>query len=123
MKIKELKEILQKANNEATVYFDFGECFPTTVASWRGIYEEPSIGWSSTSGYRPPYIPPTVKVFLDELDYATSGMMYGGYKGGEYSFSDEQTLHVDNYGICSYTEIIGVDIHEYFVVLNTRRVK
>ncbi len=114
MDIGKIKAKLRNAPQEAEVVFDFGGCSPTTVDSWRGIYAEPSIGWQKT------YPRPTVADFLAELEEGTSGRTYYGWKGGEYSYTDSDTLHVDNPGEYTCTEITHITIHgEWQVMLHT----
>ena len=119
MDIKTIKKYLAAAKAETPVYFDFCNCVPTGISSWRGIYSEPAIGWSPT-GYSGSGEAPTVKDFLDELGVATSGKIYTGWKGGGYSYNEDDTLHVDNRGESTNTEIISVEIGEYQVILHTR---
>lgn len=115
MKVGELKNILNKLDKNKKVVFDFCDCIPTTIDSWRGIYAEPALGWK-IHGYADT---PTVDQLLTELNIATNGKPYGGWKGGLYAFNDDSKLHVDNPGRCSYTEISGVDHEGYLVVLLT----
>lgn len=121
MKIGTIKKYLEHANPEVEVIFDFCRCFPTTVKSWRGIYAEPAIGWSvgRYSGGREVQ-PLSVKNFLKELNLATSGNVYTGWKGGDFTYTDEDTLHVDNAGDCTHTEISYVEIGDYAIILHTQ---
>ena len=116
MTIFEILEKLKNVNPEARVYFDFCNCFPTTVNSWRGIYAEPAIGWSSRriSGDEPQ----TVERFVNRLEEAISGTIFQGYKGGDYTFRGNQELHVDNWGEYSRTSIKEIKI-DTFVLLVT----
>jgi hypothetical protein len=109
--INELLAILRDAPEpEKRVYFDFGRCVPTTVDSWRGSYDEPSLGWQPAgySGTVREY--PTVQSLITELEEAISGRTYCGWKGGEFSYSGTEPLHIDNPGDCTHTEIVRVTI-------------
>lgn len=119
MKIKELRQLLEEARSDAYVYFDFCGCFPTKIISWRGLYSEPAIGWCSSDVNPQKHKIKNVAELLDELNAATSGQLYSGYKSRDFYFTEEHTLHVDNYGKCTGTEIIGVEIHDYMVVIKT----
>lgn len=120
MNIGKIKQALKQANPNAVVYFDFGGCVPTTVASWRGVYSEPAIGWEGTS-YSGGGKAPTAVGLLAELELATSGKIYQGWKGGDYRYDDNSDLHVDNRGCSTGTVIINVEVGEYEVVIHTRR--
>lgn len=119
MNIENIKRYLAIADEKLPVYFDFCNCAPTTVASWRGVYAEPAIGWCVT-GYGGNGKAPTVKELLDELCLATSGKMYSGWKGGDFTYNDKDTLHVDNQGECTDTEIISVEVCSSRITLHTR---
>lgn len=118
MNIGDIKNRLKLANNSLPVYFDFCECVPTTIDSWRGNYEEPAIGWAA-SGYSGKGEAPTAQQFLDELKLATSGISYQGWHGGEYVYTDEAQLYVDNPGDCTRTKIIAIEILNDRVILHT----
>ena len=116
MKIKEIMALVKDANPEGDVYFDFCNCRPTTAHSWRGSYDEPAIGWAQAGSCT------SVADFLNELAELISGKTYYGWKGGEYSYNEDQTLHVDNPGCYTDTEIIDVKITEWGdVILCARR--
>jgi hypothetical protein len=118
MNIERIKKFLLQANADALVYFDFCDCVPLGISSWRGKYDEPAIGWSP-SGYSGNGKAPTAKEFLCELDLATSGMIYTGWKSGDFSYTEQSVLHVDNPGEYTNTEIISVEIGEHQIVLHT----
>jgi len=118
MNIGQIKEELKKADPTHSVYFSFACCAPTTVNSWRGIYAEPAIGWAPT-GYSGTADAPTVSVLLKELEDATDGREYTGWKGGEYRYRDSHPLHVDNPGDSTYTKIERVELKAWCVVLHT----
>ena len=119
MKIKTIKNLLSLADKNIPVIFDFCGCVPTTVSSWRGVYREPAIGWAAT-GYSGGGDQITVEEFLAELEKATSGKVYIGWKGGEFTYTNENTLHVDNPGEWTSTEITAVEVGEYSVILHTK---
>ncbi len=122
MTIKEILNALDEAKPELRVIFSFCRCIPTTVDSWRGSYSEPAIGWEPTgySGNRPAIQYPTVETFKKELKDSLD-KIYGGWKGGEYSYDEDSILHVDNSGDCTNTEITRVEIGDFEVILHTKK--
>jgi hypothetical protein len=69
--------------------------------SWRGIYSEPVLVFDIESDYVPIS---TIASFLEEL---TSGQPFGGYKGGEYSYTDSSPLHFESkYNECADNSIM-----------------
>lgn len=116
MTIGEILDSLKRAAPDAIVKFDFGSVSPTTVESWRGIYAEAAIGFSDGS-YGQHFT--TVQEFREELTRAIDGRTYTGWKGGEFRYSRDTELHVDNRGNCSNTEIVRVKVDEYEVMLYT----
>lgn len=115
MLIRDIKSKLRELDSDKYVYFDFCALSPTTIDSWRGSYNLPAIGWAQKP-------PSTVKELLEELNTATSGRIYYGYKGGEYTFNEDQDLYVDNYGIFSETMITDVLDKGWCVILCTQRI-
>lgn len=126
MNKKEIISMLEFVENKTKpVVFDFCGCVPTSIASWRGIYAEPAIGWEST-GYSSKtenrhFYKVTVNDLLIELKHAISGVEYTGWKGGKFSYTGNEILHVDNPGDCSNTEIVAVTELSYYVVLCTHK--
>lgn len=113
--INKVLECLREANLDATVTFSFGNCKPTKVDSWRGIYSEPALGFSSDI-YDPNV---TAESLISELEKSISGETYHGYKGGEFKFSGNDQLHIDSYGEYSETEIDKIEVHDGYVVIHT----
>ena len=120
MTINELLNELKKAKQGATVVFDFCGCFPTVVDSWRGIYAEPAIGWGKLD-----YVKfdkyPTVANVIAELEKAIGGRFYTGWKGGDFSYTGNSQLHVDNPGEYTITELARVEDCDWQVILHTVR--
>ena len=119
MKIGQIKSQLKNANQDINVYFDFCRCVPTFVRSWRGIYAEPALGWEAER-YGGDTVNKTVAQVLEELEKATDGRKYTGWKGGGFSYNDNDILHVDNAGECTNTEIVFIEINEFYVILHTK---
>jgi hypothetical protein len=125
MTINELLSELRKAPLDTLVIFDFCHCVPTKVGSWRGVYAHPALGWVATgySGGGPSScgVMPKVADLIAELEKAIDGREYGGWKGGEFSYSGNEPLHIDNSGESTNTELVGVEIDDWLVVLHTKR--
>lgn len=122
MKIGELIQRLKMAEKQdAEVWFDFAGCVPTTVDSWRGIYAEPALGWKPTGYSVTPHDHGnsiTVAMLIAELE-GCIGREYTGWKGGEYTYTKGDTLHIDNPGDCTHTELSRVEDLGYAVILHT----
>ncbi len=116
MKIRKLLDILECADSSLRVFFDFAECIPTTINSWRGVYSEPALGWVRFDTIDKH---PTVESLIKEIKAAINGRIFTGWKGGEYTYTDDNILHVDNPGYCSHTEINHITIGRYSVILHT----
>jgi hypothetical protein len=120
MTIDDLLYDLRKAKPDAVVMFDFCNCAPTTIGSWRGIYAEPALGWIAT-GYSGKGKTPTVADLIAELERAIDGREYTGWKGGEFRYTGSDTLHIDNNGESTNTELVRAENDDWRVVLHTRR--
>lgn len=116
MTIGEVRKILQQTDKYLEVYYDFGHLYPISIGSWRGCNSEPALGWSDDRNFSA-----TVEDVLKEIDLAVSGKLYEGYKGGKFTFKDSDTLHIDNYGESSNTEIDSIDTSDYCVIIRTRK--
>lgn len=108
MSIGELKANLRRKPKDARVLYDFVYFHPAGVHSYRGYYDRPAIGYASNGDA------PTVEAVLAMLDKLTSGV-FTGYKGGEYSYQDDQPLYVANHSETGDTMIVDVfndDVHD-----------
>lgn len=119
MTIDELISLLKTAKPDVRVYFSFCKCIPDGIGSWRGSYDEPALGWapSGYSGEVDSY--PTVKSLIEDLEDAINGVAFSGWKGGEYCYHGHETLHIDNDGDCTNTEISRVEIKDWEVIIHT----
>lgn len=121
MTINGLIRELNRAKPDFRVYFSFCNCVPTKIQSWRGIYDDPAIGWqpSGYSGHVEEY--PTVSSLISELEKAKDGRLYEGWKGGDYSYNGDEILHVDNPGDYTNTEITHIEIKDFEVIIHTQK--
>jgi hypothetical protein len=120
MTIDDLLHDLRKAKPDAVVMFDFCNCAPTKVDSWRGSYDDPALGWVAT-GYSGNSKAPKVADLISELERAIDGREYTGWKGGEFRYAGSNTLHIDNRGDYTNTELVRAEIDDWRVLLHTRR--
>ena len=67
-------------HGQYTVWFDFEDLFPTHFMSWRGSYDELSIGFADDGQ------PPKLNDFI-KMAKAALQKKFEGYKGGEYFMS------------------------------------
>lgn len=121
--IKEMITELEKVGNQqAEVYFDFCYTTPTSISSWRGIYAEPALGWTDCGyGGNGGVKAMTVEKLLAELHKSIDGRYYTGWKGGDYTYSGKSTLHIDNPGDSSNTEITGLLDDGWRVIILTEK--
>lgn len=125
MTIGELIDALKGVENQtAIVEFDFAGTEPTEVDSWRGVYAEPALGWRAT-GYSAPdqtmhHASMIVAQLIANLE-GCIGKVFTGWKGGDYTYGSGDTLHIDNPGDCSNTELVRVEDRGYTVILHTER--
>lgn len=117
MTIGEILAALEPAADDTQVRFAFGGASPTTIGCYRGYYDEAALGF--TDGQYGSEIQ-TVKGLRDELERASRrGVLHTGWKGGEFQFTTDTPLHVDNPGNCTDTDIVRVEVQEYQVVIHT----
>lgn len=102
--IGQLLGLLEGMPDDAIVRFPFAYTGPASIASWRGVYAEAAIG--HTSGQHADHLP-TVGSFKQML-LDCMGPVYEGWKGGDFTFTMDTPIHVDNPGQCTNTEIIGL---------------
>ena len=99
----------EEDGEDKAVYFDFGTAIPTLLNSWRGSYSELALGYKLT-GYDNNGEHLTEKKatdFLTELKSAI-GKEFTGWKGGEYTMSEDTPVWVSNPGNASNTAIVGI---------------
>jgi hypothetical protein len=118
MTIGQVLDVLEQASPQVRVMYNFGCLMPTTVDSWRGIYAEAALGYKTFD--HADRVPTVLEMKL-RLKSAIDGRKYSGWKGGEYSYTRDTLLHIDNPGEYSNTEISKVEIKEYEVIIHTEK--
>ena len=110
--VKNQKPIIEKYEHEATVRYDFEYLFPTDIDSWRGIYAELALNFTSKGEEM------KVSAFLKMLK-DTVGKTFTGYKGGDFRMNKHTPIWVANYGNSGNTAVIDIVDNEYNVILIT----
>ncbi len=114
--IKALEEIEDKTSY---ISFDFPGVYPTTLASYRGYYEDLALGYEV--GYSAGNNT-TVQKLLDEARLCI-GKTYTGWKGGEFTMDEDSTLWVSNQGECTGMAISRIEGGDGFFTLKTKIVE
>lgn len=103
----------EEGKEEADVTFDFEYAFPTTLESWRGIYEELAIGFRfegyELGDYEKEVKPWTLSAFIEHLKSAL-GKTYEGWKGGDFMMGKTTPIWVANPGNVGETGVL--DVHD-----------
>lgn len=107
---------LRNVEPDKQVRFDFCYLVPTPVDSWRGIYAELAIGFTTDHYAKGSLF--TVGELLANLQSAV-GATFTGYKGGQYIMWEGTPLHVDNHGNSSDTVVVGLDAVGFYAVILT----
>jgi hypothetical protein len=105
---------LEPADNE--VRFDFCYNEPTTLASYRGFYDQLALGYRQMTFDKES---PQVRTLLDELRQAI-GKTYQGYKGGDFKMDENTKVWVANYGDSGSTAIVGLANCNWMTIIETR---
>lgn len=110
--IGELLILLKHCRQDASVIFDFpGYQSPTKVASYRGYYDMPALGYDRIYGDM------TVEKLREELERATNGVTYCGWKGGDFTYTKDNFLWAANPGEAQGYAITGIIDDGYQVKL------
>lgn len=109
--INEIKKCgVTKDNGEdKEICYDFGTAIPTALDSYRGSYSELALGYKLT-GYdndAEHLAEVKAKDLLQHLKDAI-GKEYIGWKGGEYTMSENTPVWVANSGNAGSTAIVGI---------------
>ena len=111
--IGHLKLALRNVDHRTPVVYDHG-ARPHHCHSWRGHYRCPAIGHTLQPGET------STETVLALLDCLTTYEFYG-WKGGEYRYTDDDVLYIDNEGESTgYNTIYGVEFKGDSVVLHTQ---
>jgi hypothetical protein len=109
----ELITLIEKLpDKDRTIRFDFEQAVPTTLASYRGYYNQLAIGFDFKTE-------PTITTLLTELKNAV-GKTFTGWKGGEYEMDENTPLWVANEGRTGDTIIVGIKDVNHTVVIETK---
>ena len=119
--LEKLESITDDPKDSLSVEFDFGTAVPTDFGSWRGAYNEVALGYRLT-GYdtgdqKWPYV--LLKDFVPTVRKAI-GSSYTGWKGGDYTMTEDTPVWVSNDGNASSTGIVGVDVGSVVTLLTAK---
>jgi hypothetical protein len=107
----EFIDLLKRQDPEEPVKFDFVHLHPTTLESYRGYYEDVSLGYSDEGDF------PKVKDLIAHCE-SCLGRVFEGWKGGNHRpVTRDSTLWVANLGESGGTAIVGVEKHTYVTVI------
>ncbi len=121
MTLGQLREALRAFSPTANVQYDRFGAYWNDLDSWRGSYAEPAIGWQEGPA---PNGGSTVAALVEEVDKALSGCVYGGWKGGEFTFHEDSPVWIDNRGVSSQTYLVAVEqVFDSLIVLRTASVQ
>lgn len=115
--VKNQWKIKNKYKEEAAVYYDFENLFPTEIDSWRGIYRELALNYCMNPDM-PKDLPLKVTKFLTLLKNAV-GKSFEGYKGGSFIMNKDTQVWVANYGNAGSTAVIDIIDNDYNVIIIT----
>jgi len=114
--LEKVKDIINSKESETlkelSVYFDFEYLFPTDLDSWRGIYAEIALNYTSEG------TPLNVVEFKNLIENAI-GNTYEGYKGGDFYMTESTPVWVANYGRSGNTAVIDIIDDGYQVLIMT----
>lgn len=119
LRLGELINILKIYPEEMAVYYDFCNFMPTLdFNSYRGIYEDLSIGYMKDVYCKKSL---TVKCLKEGLEKVI-GMEFTGYKGGDFIMKNHTKIWVANYGESDNTAIAGVSCYgDCEIILETQK--
>lgn len=100
LNLGELISLLSRFNPESNVRFAFGYFAPTTLASYRGYYEQLALGYEEGKEC-------TIEELLKRCRDMVGGTVQG-YKGGDYEVGETTPLWAANYGQAPSVAIVGV---------------
>lgn len=114
----QLIDMLERVEDKRKgVCFEFADLPPGDLHSWRGSYDELSIGLTR-SPYQADYV--TVENWLPILKAAV-GQSFTGWKGGEFVMTEDTPVWVAEWGTSGETGLVGICEEEYNVYLLTDR--
>jgi len=106
-------ELIHVCNHNPTLVVKFLETDYTvsSLSSWRGSYDLPSISYES-GAKTGKQVAAEIKAELKETHY--------GYKGGQYKYTANQEFYVANCGSSSEIKVVKAEVEEGVLVLYTK---
>lgn len=112
MRLGDFIRALEARAQDQRIAFDFCSYAPGSLDSYRGFYED--LSWSF--GER--YAGVTVADVLAKAK-AAIGQTFEGYKGGDFTMSEDTILWVAPYGESHSTAITGITGDKYQTIIET----
>jgi len=122
--ILKLEKIIETHPNrnykEISVKYDFGECYPTSLDSWRGSYVELALNYCDVGHHSTVPNPKMLNVleFIEMLKDAI-GKTFEGYKGGDFLMEENTPVWVSNYGYASFSAVIDIKDEDCEIIIIT----
>ena len=107
-----IEGVTGKHEDEPSVYYDFGNFFPTSIDSWRGSYSELALNYTEDGE------PLKISKFLELLKGAV-GETFTGYKGGDFTMSKHTPIWVANYGSSGSTAVVNMIDEKWRIIIVT----
>ena len=122
--IAEIEECGTQQDNgqDKEICYDFGTAVPTDLESYRGSYNELALGYKLTGYDNDAESAASAKDLLQHLKKAI-GKQYTGWKGGQYTMSEDTPVWVANPGNGGSTAIIGILNERWRLVIITAYVE
>lgn len=112
MRLGQFIDALKKCDQDKEIYFDFYWFVPHGLRSYRGYYDHLAFGFSGD--VESVKVSEVLKLSQDALEKT-----FEGYKGGDFTMTENTPLWVGNYGECRDTAIVGVMETEHRVIIKT----
>lgn len=117
LRVKEILAVLDAAPDDVSVGFDFEYMKPNGIGSYRGYYSDLAIGFDND--YRRPDV--KNEEFRQELRDCI-GQTFTGYKGGDFTMTEDTPVWVANNGNSGGTAVIRVTYNDWSVTLHTAKI-
>jgi hypothetical protein len=110
-----LIEAIEGCEKDVNVVYDFGYMCPTSIDSWRGSYSELALNYESFKSEDKELTRDRFIVMLKDA----VGKTFTGYKGGDFTMTEETPIWVANYGESCNTAVVGVHDAGWQIVILT----
>lgn len=112
MTLGELIATLKRKKQELPVYYMFGYFKPTAIHSYRGYYDQLALGYSKEDIN----VAEVITLLKNSI-----GVVFTGYKGGNYKMTENTPMWVSNVGEATGDAIIDVIDNGWCIYIKTER--